>query len=209
MKKFYFLVLPILAMSLMACNNANSVENKSNIIVANEQYDENPYYFATCKLDRANPDSRVYSLFKIELNTDKVFTKSYLSSLISINSYHEDDFFDYVYSLTLAVQFDGSNITEYYLDFHQEDSSKVIKSTYSAFVIGDQVYPPYGRSIDFYGYYSNSSYLKDYEEMWNNVRLHDDFTIDSTKILPSYFPNGAYLVKESYATANNYNIVDL
>lgn len=208
MKKIYILSLPILAMSLIACNNTNNVSKQSNIIVANEQYDDNPYFLATCKLNREDSSSRVYSMFKVDLNTDKIFTKSYLSSLISFNSYSEDNYFDDVIGLTLAVQFDGSNVTEYYVDFSKGDSSKIIKSTYSVFVVGNEVYKPYGNSINLDGYYSDSKYESQYDE-WRNLKLNDNFVIDSSVILPKYFPNGAYLVKESYAAKNNYRTVSL
>ena len=211
MKKLALLSLPILVISLVACDRGdNNSAVPSKIVVANDVYDENPYYLAVCKLKKTDPDYRAYNLFKIDLNTDKTFTKSYLSSLISFNEYNdEDNVFEHYKSLTLAVQFDGTVITEYYVDFHQGDSSKIIKSSYDVLIVGDTVYRPYGMSIAFEAYYSNSDFRSDYEEIWSNGRLQDNFTIDANAVFPEYLPNGGYFVKESYAIANNYNIVSL
>lgn len=119
----------------------------------------------------------------------------YKANLKETRSFRDTEFGytsgDYDKNLTIAVEFDGKTVKEYYLNFVNHES-KIATFEYDPLIVGDEAVPPQGYS----GYDGDAG------------RLGYKFIFDENIIYSlGYFPNGYFLCTESYAKQNNYRVV--
>ena len=188
-KQSFVLLFGLCPLFVMACSTPAQQNN-----LANARYSDKPYYLTVCDYSNETVvEIKGYTLYKLDLNSSKSFTREEIEGLVGeIYSEHGG------YTFTLAAEYDGKIMTEYYVDFLYGNSSKIIKYQYNPLVIANEAVPPTGISA-----YQGNDY-------YDNKRLKNDFLIDENLIYPrGGTPNGVYYATEAYANANNYKTVNL
>ena len=190
-KQSFVLLFGLCSLFVTACSAPTQQNN-----LANARFSDKPYYLTVCEFDKEKPmDVKGYTLYKLNLETNKSFTsdeiEAIVTTLFASDSRHP-------YTLTLAAEYDGTTMTEYYVDFLNENSSKIIKKEYNPLVVAGEAVPPYGLSN-----YPGDGY-------YDNKRLKNDFLIDENLIYPrGGLPNGVFYTTEAYAKSNNYKIQNI
>ena len=191
MKKIGFLLLfglcPVFA---IGCSAPTTQQNNET----NAHFSNEPYYLTVCEYtNETTVDIKGYTLYKLNLNSTKSFTKEDIKNLVDRLSSEHDG-----YTFTLAAEYDGKVMTEYYVDFLSGDSSQIKIYQYNPLVVGDEAVPPIGISA-YHG-----------DDYWDNMRLKSDFLIDENLIYPrGGVPNGVFFATEAYAKSNNYKIQNI
>ena len=190
MKKLSFVLLfGICPVFIIGCSTPVQQRNDTNARFSNK-----PYYLTVCEYTTDKTvEIKGYTLYKLDLNSTKSFTKEDIVNLVGeVHAEHGG------YTFTLAAEYDGKVMTEYYVDFLDGNSSQIKKYQYNPLVIGDEAVPPTGLSA-YHG-----------DDYWDNKRLKNDFLIDENLIYPrGGTPNGVFYATEAYAESNNYKIQNI
>lgn len=188
-KQSFVLLFGLCPLFVTACSAPTQQNN-----LANARFSDKPYYLTVCEYSAESVvEIKGYTLYKLDLTSSKTFTREEIEGIVR-NMYPEHD----GYTFTLAAEYDGKVMTEYYVDFLNGNSSQIKKYQYNPLVVANEAVPPTGISA-YHG-----------DDYWDNKRLKNDFLIDENLIYPrGGTPNGVYYATEAYAKDNNYKIENL